>query len=78
MEWQKKGLIYCPDASIEWMNNSVLTPQPFLLDEDTIRIYASFRDKKGIGRIGFIDLDARNPSQIINISEYLSRLKYVL
>ena len=69
MEWQKKGLIYCPDASIEWMNNSVLTPQPFLLDEDTIRIYASFRDKKGIGRIGFIDLDARNPSQIINISE---------
>lgn len=50
------------------MNNSVLTPQPFLLDDEIIRIYASFRDKQGIGRIGYIDLDAKNPKHIIQIS----------
>ncbi len=69
MKWEKKGLIFCPDGSCTWMNNSVLTPEPFLLDDETIRVYASFRDKDGIGRIGFLDLSAQNPSQIINISK---------
>ncbi len=69
MQWNKKGLIYCPDGSVEWMNNSVLTPQPFLLNEDTIRVYASFRDSKGVGRIGYIDLEAKDPSKILAISK---------
>ena len=31
MKWEKKGLIYCPRGDSDWMDNSVLTPQPFLL-----------------------------------------------
>lgn len=69
MNWEKRGLVYCPDGSIDWMNNSVLTPQPFILNNDVIRIYASFRDKEGIGRIGYIDVESKNPSNIIKISE---------
>ncbi|MBR4127041.1 MAG: hypothetical protein IKR09_05665, partial [Alphaproteobacteria bacterium] len=70
MKWEKKGLIYCPDKnSPEWMDNSVLTPQPFLLREDIIRVYGSFRDKDGVGRIGYVDVDAKNPSRILKISE---------
>lgn len=69
MKWEKQGLIYCPDGSVDWMNNSVLTPQPFLLNDEVIRVYASFRDKDGIGRIGYLDLDARNPKNILKISE---------
>ena len=69
MKWQKQGLIYCPDGSINWMNNSVLTPQPFLINEDVIRVYGSFRDKNGIGRIGYIDLETINPSNIIKVSQ---------
>ena len=69
MRWRKKGLIYCPDGSIDWMNNSVLTPQPFLLNEEVIRIYASFRDTNGVGRIGYIDVEAKNPRHIIKISD---------
>lgn len=68
MKWQKRGLIYCPDGSIDWMNNSVLTPQPFLLNNEIIRIYASFRDKYGVGRIGYIDVDAKYPSRVLRIS----------
>lgn len=68
-KWEKKGLIYCPDGTIDWMNNSVLTPQPFLLNEEVIRVYASFRDKDGVGRIGYLDLDARNPSNILKLSK---------
>jgi predicted GH43/DUF377 family glycosyl hydrolase len=67
--WVKKGLIYCPDGSSTWMQNSVLTPTPFLLNEETIRIYASFRDVSGMGRIGYLDLDARDPARIIQIAQ---------
>lgn len=69
MKWEKRGLIYCPDGAIDWMDNSVLTPQPFLLNEDTIRVYGSFRDKEGVGRIGYIDVRADNPSTITQISK---------
>lgn len=68
--WVKKGLIYNPKTNSDsWINNSVLTPQPFLLNDEIIRVYASFRDKNGIGRIGFIDLLAKDPSSIVQISK---------
>lgn len=69
MEWIKKGFLYCPDGKVEWMNNSVLTPQPFLLNDNVIRIYCSFRDSCGCGRIGYLDLDAKDPKHIISVSD---------
>lgn len=70
MKWEKKGLIFCPNGKDnDWKNNSVLTPNPFLLNSELIRVYCSFRDVTGIGRIGYIDLEAKNPSQIVKISE---------
>ena len=69
MKWQKKGLIYMPPKDNNWRDNSALTPTAFLLDENIIRVYSSFRDSKGIGRIGYVDLDANNPSNIIKISD---------
>lgn len=69
MKWEKKGLIYDVDERIPFATNSVLTPNPFLLDEETIRVYASLRDDLGRGRIGYIDVLASNPSQIIGFSK---------
>ena len=68
MKLEKKGLIYCPNGEVDWMNNSVLTPQPFLLNDEVIRVYASFRDRDGVGRIGYLDVEAKKPSNIIAIS----------
>lgn len=68
MKWRKKGKIYSPDGSTKWQNNSFLTPQPFLLANDIIRVYGSFRDDEGKGRIGYVDVDAVNPSKIIKVS----------
>jgi hypothetical protein len=65
----KKGLIYNVDSRIKWATNTVLTPTPFLLSDDIIRIYASFRDDLGRGRIGYIDVDTANPNEILNISD---------
>lgn len=68
MKWEKKGLIYTPPFDRSWKDNSALTPTPFLLDENIIRVYASFRDKEGIGRIGYVDVAAHQPSKILKIS----------
>ena len=67
MKWIKKGLIYKPDGKSEWMNNSFLQPTPLVL-KDCIRIFGGIRDAKGRSRISFVDVDKKNPSNILNIA----------
>lgn len=69
MKWNKKGLIYCPDGSMSWAKHSALTPTPVLLTNEIIRVYAGFRDEKGISRIGYVDVDANNPLKILSVSQ---------
>lgn len=68
MRWRKHGQIYSPDEGQSWSKSGCLTPTPILIG-DTIRVYASFRDASGIGRIGYVDVAASNPSHIIRVSE---------
>lgn len=67
--WIKKGLIYAPDSRMPWAQHSALTPTPFHLNDSTIRVFAGFRDSKGVSRIGFVDVDATNPARILAVSE---------
>jgi len=69
MKWIKKGLIYGPNGESSWAKDSALTPTPFLMDNEQIRVYAGFRDGVGVSRIGFVDLDAKDPSIILKISK---------
>lgn len=67
MHWQKKGLIYGAHCENEWMHNSALQPTPILIN-DKIRVFVGFRDKNGVGRVGYVDVNAMNPSEIIKVS----------
>jgi len=67
MSWEKKGLIFSPNKSMGWAIDSALTPTPIMIN-DLIRVYAGFRDRAGVSRIGYVDLDPSNPSIIINTS----------
>lgn len=69
MKWEKKGLVYEPPLDRSWRHSSALTPTAFLLNEDVIRIYASFRDEMGVGRIGYVDVSSDNPSNVIAVSK---------
>ncbi len=69
MAWVKKGLIYNPTGQNEWDKHGFLTPTPFLLNDDVIRIYGGMRDDEGASRIGYIDVSAHDPSEIITISK---------
>lgn len=69
MRFEKKGLIFYPEKLGGWRDNTFITPTPYLLNNKTIRIYGGFRDKEGISRIGYIDVNADNPREIISVSE---------
>jgi len=69
MKWIKKGLLYTPPRDGSWKDNSALTPTAFLLNDKIIRVYCSFRDVTGVGRIGYVDVSAENPSEVLRVSE---------
>jgi Beta-fructosidases (levanase/invertase) len=68
MQWTKKGLIYGATGEEWWMNNSALQPTPIVIG-DIIRVFAGFRDCNGVGRIGYVDVEAKNPSNIISVKD---------
>lgn len=69
MRWIKKGLIFNPAGVVSWAAHSALTPTPLLLeDQKTIRIFAGFRDRDGVSRIGYVDLSADDPSRVLGFS----------
>ncbi|HEX7900648.1 MAG TPA: hypothetical protein VF950_22990 [Planctomycetota bacterium] len=65
----KKGFIYGPDGSLAWARHSALTPTPFLLSESVLRVYAGFRDERGVSRIGYVDVSPEDPSVVLGVSK---------
>lgn len=69
MKWNKKGLIYGPDGTRDWDNNSFMGPLPLLISPDILRIYGTVRDKNGCGALTYIEVDANNPAKILKIND---------
>ena len=69
MKFEKKGLIYCPNGEHWWEQDSFMTPTALLLDNDIIRIWGGVRDSSGISRIKYIDVSAKNPADILYVSD---------
>lgn len=69
--WNKLGLVFdvAEYANQQWLCNSALTPQPFRLNDKTIRVFAGFRDSEGVSRIGYVDLASDEPTKILGVSE---------
>lgn len=69
MIWNKVDRIFCADNNADWMQSRAFLPTPILLTDDTIRVYVTFLDKNFIGRVGYIDVCAENPTKIIKVSQ---------
>jgi len=67
MNWQKKGLIFNAVNLSDWQQHTALQPSPIIIG-DKIRVFCGFRDEGGISRIGFVDVDAENPTKILGYS----------
>lgn len=68
MKWQKKGIIFGANNDSDWMHNSALQPTPIIID-DVIRIFVGFRDKNGVGRVGYVDVDANCPAKVLKVKK---------
>ncbi|KZC16620.1 hypothetical protein RHOFW510R12_11905 [Rhodanobacter sp. FW510-R12] len=68
--WTKRGLVF--DTARQgvggWMRHSALTPTPYRLDDELIRVYAGFRDADGVSRIGYVDVRADDPAAVVRVS----------
>jgi hypothetical protein len=69
MRWIKLGRVFAPDGSGAWMTSHAYVPTPHLLDDDTIRVYVAFLDSDRIGRVGFVDVAAKDPVRVLSVSE---------
>jgi predicted GH43/DUF377 family glycosyl hydrolase len=69
MKWKKLGLVFAPDHNNEWMVSHASNPIAEWVDEDIFRVYFSCRNKEKKSSVGFIDIDIKNPRNILKISD---------
>lgn len=52
-----------------WAKTHAMIPTPVRFNAQVIRVYVTFCDAKGIGRPGFVDVAAANPTQVLAVSQ---------
>lgn len=69
MKWAKRGLVWWPGKDApELAASHAMGPTPFVLDEDTIRVFITCLDQAGRGRPYFVDVDAADPTRLLRVS----------
>lgn len=69
MKWRKMGRIYVPDGRLAWAKKYAFPPTPYFINDEVIRMYVAFCDENMIGRIGYVDILADNPAEVLRVSE---------
>ena len=69
MKWRKLGLVYCPNGSREWDKSYALIPTLGHITESAVRIYFASLDNDRYGRIGYVDLDPKDPTKVIAVGD---------
>jgi len=67
--WKKLGKIFCAEQQSHWMYTHAMIPVAEYLQDDIYRIFFSPRDKDNRGHGAFLDIDLKNPQEILNLSE---------
>lgn len=70
MKWRKLGLVYRPDGTQTWARTHAMVPTPLHLPElGVIRVFYTGCDADGIGRPGFVDMSAEDPSRVVRVHD---------
>lgn len=70
MKWRKLGVIWQPSGDLWWAKKYATCPTPLWLKDGTLRIYLQCRDENNVGRIGYVDVDPKNPLHILQVSKH--------
>jgi predicted GH43/DUF377 family glycosyl hydrolase len=69
MQWRKLGRVFCPDNVSGWMRTHAANPFAEPVDGDLFRIYFSCRDADNRSSIAWVEVDLRNPTEVLGISD---------
>lgn len=69
MRWSKLGRVYVPDGSQAWAQHYAFPPTPYPLDADLLRLYVCFCDRDTVGRVGYVDVRADDPREVVRVSQ---------
>jgi hypothetical protein len=65
MRWRKRGLVYAPRGDLWWARSYATIPTAERIDDRALRIYFASLDEHLRGRVGYVDVDVRDPSRIL-------------
>ncbi|MBC2774690.1 glucosyl hydrolase [Rhizobium sp. AQ_MP] len=68
MRWARLGQVFNAEQRSSWMDSYAYVPTAYQIDEERIRVFLAFRDKEQVGRIGWVDVLANDPTQVIEFS----------
>jgi predicted GH43/DUF377 family glycosyl hydrolase len=57
--------VYAPSGELWWARNHAVLPTAEVVDQAVIRVYFASLDEHQYGRIGYVDLDAKDPKRIL-------------
>jgi predicted GH43/DUF377 family glycosyl hydrolase len=69
VRWSKQGLVYVPSGEVEWARAYAFPPTPVFRGDGVLRLYLAFCDADTVGRIGWVDVRADDPGQVLGVSE---------
>lgn len=70
MIWQKKGRIFVPEEyPSPWVSSHASVPIAEYITDNLYRVYFSTRDNKNRSHVGYFEIDAKNPSNILMVSD---------
>lgn len=65
MKWIKRGLVWGPDGSLDWARTHATCPTPLPRRDGSLRLYLQCRDGRGVGRVGWVDVDPDDPTRVL-------------
>jgi hypothetical protein len=69
VRWRKLGRVYCAAGEHAWTKSHAYCPTAFArLDGERIRVLCAFLDADRIGRCGWVDLAAEDPTRVLAVS----------
>lgn len=69
MRWKKLGRIFVADRHSDWLHSHGIVPIAKPLGHYRYRIYFSPRDRKNRSNLSWLDIDIRNPTRVLKLSD---------
>lgn len=64
----KIGFVFKPEGNLPWWRSHTMAPAPIMLGEGIVRVYMGCWTDDKISRIGYVDVRADRPTEVIGVS----------